>query len=261
MGATASRSDKNLQDDIETFEATMLLTKRSITWDDDSSVAAHSALNAMRNAQYHIKSGRQGRGLRGAAASKLICTGRLASPTVVSFAMATVDITSRRCSPLKSSGSQRTGRCSPVIPAKETRDCDVNIHSSAMKRSPSSSSSVCSLDDTMPRVPASWLANCPEFSGPVTADACKTSHKSASHKISHELSHDLEAAQACPFDQESEEAFDICNILTSGGPAPSKAHEESLECALELGDHKHEEFDISDILTSGGECLARSSTF
>ena len=97
MGATASRSDKNLQDDIETFEATMLLTKRSITWDDDSSVAAHSALNAMRNAQYHIKSGRQGRGLRGAAASKLICTGRLASPTVVSFAVATVDINPHDC--------------------------------------------------------------------------------------------------------------------------------------------------------------------
>jgi hypothetical protein len=285
MGATASRSDKNLQDDIETFEASMLLTKRSIQWDDESSVAAHSALNALRNAQYHIKSGRRGRGLRAAAASKLICTGRLASPTVVSIDVVAMDITSRKCLPLKLSGPMsgvRTGQCSPVIPPKEEPDCDVSIHSSAMKRSPSSSSSICSLDDTLPRVPASWLAHCPEFSVPVTADACKTFHKRASHKSfhelshdqtfhkrashksSHELSHDLEAAQVCPFDQESDEAFDLCDILTSGGrPAPSKAHAES---AHELGDHEPE-FDISDILTSGGQCLthqvtrSRSGTF
>jgi hypothetical protein len=268
MGATASRSDKNLQDDIETFEASMLLTKRSIQWDDESSVAAHSALNALRNAQYHIRSGRRGRGLRAAAASKLICTGRLASPTVVSIDVVAMDITSRKCLPLKLScpmSGMRTGQCSPVIPTKEEPDCDLSIHSSAMKRSPSSSSSICSLDDTLPRVPASWLAHCPEFSVPVTADACKTFHKRASHKSSHELSHDLETAQVCPFDQESEEAFDLCDILTSGGrPAPSKAHEES---AHELSDHELEEFDISDILTSGGQCLthqvtrSRSGTF
>jgi hypothetical protein len=150
----------------------------------------------------------------------------------------------------------RTGQCSPVIPTKEEPNCDVSIHSSAMKRSPSSSSSICSLDDTLPRIerrePASWHAHC-----------------KASHKSSHQLSHDLEAAQVCPFDQESEEAFDLCDILTSGGrpapsKAPSKAHEES---AHELSDHELEEFDISDILTSGGQCLthqvtrSRSGTF
>ena len=79
MGATASRSDKILQNDIETFEASMLLTKRPIMWGDEGSVAAHSALNSLRNAQYHILSGRRGRGLRVAAASKFNCTGRVTS--------------------------------------------------------------------------------------------------------------------------------------------------------------------------------------
>jgi hypothetical protein len=252
MGATASRSDKILQNDIEIFEASMLWTKWPIMWGDESSVAAHSALNSLRNAQYHIQSGRRGRRLRVAAASKFICTGHLTSSRVVSFGALAVDITSCECSPLKLGTG--TGQCAPVTltmvePACDVIQCNaVQSHCGAIIRASSSSSSVCSLDDTLPRIerraPASWHAHC-----------------KASHKSSHQLSHDLEAAQVCPFDQESEEAFDLCDILTSGGrQAPSKAHEESLDCA-------HEEFDISDILTSGGRCLrhqakrSRSGTF
>ena len=261
MGATASRSDKILQNDIETFEASMLLTKRPIMWGDEGSVAAHSALNSLRNAQYHILSGRRGRGLRVAAASKFNCTGRVTSQRVVSFGALAVDITLCECSPLKLSDPLRlvgtgTGQCAPVTsklaePACDVINCSaVQSHCGAIMRASSSSSSVCSLDDTLPRIerrePASWHAHC---------KAC--------HKSSHQLSLDLEAAQVCPFEQESEETFDLCDILTSGGrPAPSKAHEDSLchslDCAHEIG--AHEEFDISDILTSGGRCLGHQAT-
>ena len=56
---------------LEVFEATLPLAKRPIKW-DDSSVIAHSALNTLHNAHYHIQSGRRGRRLRAAAASMLM---------------------------------------------------------------------------------------------------------------------------------------------------------------------------------------------
>jgi hypothetical protein len=52
------------------------------------------AKKTLHNAHHHIQSGRRGRGLRAAAASKLICTGRVATPVVVSFDELAVDITS-----------------------------------------------------------------------------------------------------------------------------------------------------------------------
>ena len=247
MGAMASRSDKILQDDIQTFEASVLLTKRPIMWDDDSSVTAHSALNTLRNAQYHIQSGRGG--LRVATASMFICTGRVTSSKVVSFGALAVDITSCglpmsgvRTGPLRLVGTGK-GQCAPVTSTMESV-CDV-IHCIGAS---SSSSSVCSLEDTLPstkrRARASWHAH------------CKTSHESS---CSHQLSCDLEATPVCPFDQDSEEAFGLRDILTSGGrPATSKAHEESLDCAHEIG--AHEEFDISAILASGGRCLTHQVT-
>ncbi len=96
----------------------------------------------------------------------------------------------------------------------------IQSHCGAMRAS-SSSSPVCSLNNTLPRSALAWWTAKPPTKAKVPPN-----------------SHDLEAAQVCPFDQESEDAFDICDILTSGGrPAPSKAHEESLDCAHELDAH------------------------
>jgi len=253
MGATASRSEMMLQRDIEFFEASLPLAKRPIKWDDDSSMTAHSALNALHNAHYHIQSGRRGRGLRArvTAASKLICTGRVASPVVVSFDALAVDITSV---------TPRT-----VVPACDVLHCGaIKCHCSAIKRSPSWSSSTCSLDDTCPSsstcsldcAPASWHAQCPEqVSGPRAVDA------SGAEQLCH---FELEEG---PF-EEDEEAIDLCGILTSGGrcqtshrPGPATSRRtRSLGGACELGDHELGAFDISGIGTSSGRCLTHQVT-
>jgi len=252
MGATASRSEMMLQRDIEFFEASLPLAKRPIKWDDDSSMTAHSALNALHNAHYHIQSGRRGRGLRARfTASKLICTGRVASPIVVSFDALAVDITSV---------TPRT-----VVPACDVLHCGaIKCHCSAIKRSPSWSSSTCSLDDTCPSsstcsldcAPASWHAQCPEqVSGPRAVDA------SGAEQLCH---FELEEGSF----EEDEEAIDLCGILKSSGrcqtshrPGPATSRRtRSLGGACELGDHELEAFDISGIGTFGGRCLTHQVT-
>jgi hypothetical protein len=248
MGATASRSEKKLKLHIESFETSLHLSKRPIMWEDDSSVTAHSALNTLRNAQYHIQSGRRGRGLQAAATSKLICTGRLASPTAVSFDALAVDINSRQsvsvkvscplrrvrtgqCAPVAATMEEpaydvmlrrvRTGQCAPVTATMEEPACDV-IHCSAIRRSPSSSSSMCSLDDTWPRS-ADTIDSAPAGQVQPAVDACGAP-----------------AAQICHFEQASGEAFDFCEILTRGGrcqtsdrPARYKAQNYSLDDSMQ----------------------------
>ena len=222
MGATASRSEKQLRRQIENFEALLHLSKRPIMWEDDSSVTAHSALNTLRNAQYHIQSGRRGRGLQAAVTSKLLCTDRLATTTMVSFDALAVDINSCESVPLKVScplRRVRTGQCALVTATKEEPAYD-EIHCSAIRRLPSSSSSsVCSLDDTWPRG---------AYSAPAV-DACGAP-----------------AAQTCHFEQVSGEAFDICEILTSGGrcqtsdrPARSKAEYYCLDSSMQTRGIQH----------------------
>ena len=224
MGAAASRSEKKLKLHIESFETSLHLSKWPIMWEDDSSVTAHSALNTLRNAQYHIQSGRRGRGLQAAATSKLICTGRLASPTVVSFDALAVDINSGQSVSLKVScplRRVRTGQCAPVAATIEEPAYDV-IHCSAIRRSPSSSSSVCSLDDTWPRS-ADTIDSAPAGQVQPAVDACGAP-----------------AAQICHFEQASGEAFDFCEILTRGGscqtsdrPARYKAQNYSLDDSMQ----------------------------
>jgi hypothetical protein len=216
MGATASRSEKILQCEIDVFGETLPLAKRPIDWDNDSSVTAHSTLNTLRNAQYHIQSGHRGQGLRAAAASKLICTGRVASSIVVSFDALAVDITS--VTP------------TTVVPACDVMHCGaIKRHCSAIKRSPSSSSSTCSLDDTCPSSPR----------------ARSTAHRPGMPKFSSGRMHaDSSGRMRTPVDAGGAEQ--LCHLELEEG---------SFQEAEEACDLEFEAFDISAILTSGGRCL------
>ena len=257
MGATASRSEKIIKCEIDVFGETLPLAKRPIDWDNDSSVTAHSTLNTLRNAQYHIQSGHRGQGLRAAAASKLICTGRVASSIVVSFDALAVDITS--VTP------------TTVVPACDVMHCGaIKRHCSAIKRSPSSSSSTCSLDDTCPSSPrarsTAHRPGMPKFSsGRMHADSSGRMRTPVDAGGAEQLCHfELEEG---PF-EEDEEAIDLCGILTSGGrcqtshrPGPATSRRtRSLGGACELGDHELGAFDISGIGTSGGRCLTHQVT-
>ena len=94
MGATASKSQLQLRDEIEVLETALVATQRPIDFDDEASAGAHSALNTMRNAYYHRQSSRCRR-LRSAAVKKFVCKGGRLSASAVRFDADVMDIDTR----------------------------------------------------------------------------------------------------------------------------------------------------------------------
>ena len=147
MGATTSRSEQILRDDIATLEASLVATQRPIDFDNEQSATAHSALNTLKNAYYHRQSSRVGR-LRSAAVAKFVCTGARSSAAEVRFEPHAMDIDSYQLLPLRCDhkGLQLpkervpTGMCAPAPPAPPRRRPRWRLGSGSAARPPAPAS-------------------------------------------------------------------------------------------------------------------------
>ena len=256
MGATTSRSEQILRDDIATLEASLVATQRPIDFDNEQSATAHSALNTLKNAYYHRQSSRVGR-LRSAAVAKFVCTGARSSAAEVRFEPHAMDIDSYQLLPLRCDhkGLQLpkervpTGMCAPAPPAPppafffSRKPCceeqhGVEKHDDALRRTPSSSSSVCSLDDTVPHrcVPLSEPPAGADAAA-ASADSCNRcadsapvrpaswESKSSLSRLSYvEVEEPQRRAGTAGMARlDSEPLADLCDILTTGGRCLSPA--------------------------------------